>query len=285
MALEWSSQSAGNEKSQTFKSKRGGNVEVTVKKKVSWPHEPILGGAQRQRITYDQLSLTQWVQAFCKNLLEEPSTERRDAMVAYMGELMEDATDFSWQGAKAAHAVMLCEMERGKILTASTEYVELTRKSISVIQSQIGQNWVKITKKPWFCKQFQHGLCSHSKDHDTNGRTHKHICAFCLSNEKQLGHGEKDCTQKKAIAKKRYNGCSPVGCSSQEGLTLSAKDCVKKYDSNHCKVEKCENSGAPAMGDDKTYRIRFFYNSNVVPDKVDALLAKKHVVKQNAGKT
>ena len=32
-----------------------------------------------------------------------------------MGELMEDATDFSWQGAKPAHAVLLCEMEHGKV--------------------------------------------------------------------------------------------------------------------------------------------------------------------------
>ena len=48
----------------------GGNIEVSVKKKVSWPHEPILGGSLRQRVTYDQLSLTQWVQGFCKYILE-----------------------------------------------------------------------------------------------------------------------------------------------------------------------------------------------------------------------
>ena len=37
-------------------------------------------------------------------------------MVSYLSDLMEDATDFSWQGAKAAHAVLLCEMERGHLL-------------------------------------------------------------------------------------------------------------------------------------------------------------------------
>ena len=52
---------------------------------------------QRQRISYDQLSLTQWIQGFCRNILEENSVERRDAMVSYMADLMEDATDFSWQ--------------------------------------------------------------------------------------------------------------------------------------------------------------------------------------------
>ena len=72
-ALERSSQSSGNEKVQKLKSKRGGNIDIIVKEKVSWPHEPILGGMQRQRISYDQLSLTQWIQGFCRNILEENS--------------------------------------------------------------------------------------------------------------------------------------------------------------------------------------------------------------------
>ena len=33
-----------------------------VKHKVAWPHEPILGGVNRLRMTYNQLSLSQWVQ-------------------------------------------------------------------------------------------------------------------------------------------------------------------------------------------------------------------------------
>ena len=85
---------------------------MSVKRKISWPHQPILGGVSRQRITYDQLSFNQWVQGFCKNILEQKSCERKDIMVSYLSDLMEDATEFSWQGAKAAHAVLLCEIER-----------------------------------------------------------------------------------------------------------------------------------------------------------------------------
>ena len=62
--LEHSSQCSGRDAACKHKSKRGGNVEVSVKTKVSWPHEPILGGVNRQRINYDQLSLTQWVHGF-----------------------------------------------------------------------------------------------------------------------------------------------------------------------------------------------------------------------------
>ena len=106
-------------KKEKIKSKRGGNIEVHVKNKVSWPHEAILGGVSRQRISYDQLSLTQWVQGFCRNILEENCPEKKDIMISYMADLMEDATNFSWQGAKAAHAVLLCDMERGGITMGS----------------------------------------------------------------------------------------------------------------------------------------------------------------------
>ena len=54
--LSQSSHSAGKLK---YKSQRGGDIDVKVRHKVHWPHEAILGGVQRQRVAYDQLSLTQ----------------------------------------------------------------------------------------------------------------------------------------------------------------------------------------------------------------------------------
>ena len=168
-----------------------------MKNKVSLPHEPILGGTHRQRVSYDQLSLPQWVQGFCKNILEEKSNERREVTVSYTSDLMEDATDFSWQGAKADHTVMLCEMERGVLSWEDLDRIDrICRAHVQnhVVSSKA--NWVKTSealKKPWFCKSFQSGTCTHIKDYETNVKLHKHICAFCLSVGKQLGHPEKDC--------------------------------------------------------------------------------------------
>ena len=45
--LNHSSHLPGNDNSVKLKSKRGGTVEVSVKSKVSWPHETILGGVSR----------------------------------------------------------------------------------------------------------------------------------------------------------------------------------------------------------------------------------------------
>ena len=96
-----------------IKSKRAGPVDVYVKKKVAWPHEAILGDVNRTRLTYDQLTMAQWVQGFCRNIVDEKDEVIKEKMVTYMGDLMEDATDFAWQGAKAAHAVLLCEIKGG----------------------------------------------------------------------------------------------------------------------------------------------------------------------------
>ena len=86
-----------------------------------WPHEAVLSGVTRQRVPYDQLSLTQWVHGFCRNILEEKSKSRKDIMISYLGDLMEDATDFSWQGEKAAHAVLLYKKERGSLKWEDTD--------------------------------------------------------------------------------------------------------------------------------------------------------------------
>ena len=34
-------------------------------------------------------------------------------MLCYLADIMSDTTDFRWQNAKAANAVLLCDMERG----------------------------------------------------------------------------------------------------------------------------------------------------------------------------
>ena len=102
------------------KSKWRGPIDVIVKHKVACPHEAILGGINRTRVMYDQLLLPQWDQEFCKNILDELDYQKREKMIAHMTDLMEDTTDFMWQGAKGAHAVLCCELERGSLTFSET---------------------------------------------------------------------------------------------------------------------------------------------------------------------
>ena len=81
--LNQNSRSSGKLK---YKSLRGGDVDVQVKHKVHWPHEAVLSGVTHQRVPYDQLSLTQWVHGFCRNILEEKSESRKNIMISYLME-------------------------------------------------------------------------------------------------------------------------------------------------------------------------------------------------------
>ena len=97
-----------------IKSQRGG-VDIFVKNRIRWPHEHVLSGSNKERVSYDQLTVLQWVTGFCRTIKEEQNSKLREHMLDYMVALLEDAQDFSWGVAKASHAVLLCRMEPGEI--------------------------------------------------------------------------------------------------------------------------------------------------------------------------
>ena len=137
-------QSEDNENSQKLKSKRGGPVDVVVQQKVSWPHEHILGDQNRKRLTYDQITMPQFVQGFVKNILDEQNPQYREHMLQHLGDIMKDTSDFSWQSAKASHADLLCEMERGKVTWQDTTRIDRVRRAYAQKHQSTGrQNWGK----------------------------------------------------------------------------------------------------------------------------------------------
>ena len=69
-----------------LKSQRGGGgvVEVYIKKKVKWPHEYVLGGVNKERISYDQLTMGQWMTGFCRTMRDESDPKNRACMLDYL---------------------------------------------------------------------------------------------------------------------------------------------------------------------------------------------------------
>ena len=182
-------------KVKKIKSKRGDNVDVIVSKRVPWPHDTVLGGSSRQCMSYDQLTWCQWVQGFARNILEEKSQKTRENMLNYFSDLMEDANDFSWHGTKVAHALLMCDMERGLSLGM---ILPVLPKSMF---KTFGKNGEMVNKRPKFCKLYQSGACAFAKDHDSNGKLHSHSCANCFDKSRQLNHPEKDCLLSKKQSK------------------------------------------------------------------------------------
>ena len=127
-------------------------------------------------------------------------------MLNYLSDFIEDANDFSLHGAKEAHAVLMCDMERGAVTWDDTASIDRVRRAR--IQKHVqnfknfGKNGEMVNKRPWFCKLYQSGAIAFGKDHESNGKLHRHICANWLEKDKQLNHPQKDCknSQKRAVS-------------------------------------------------------------------------------------
>ena len=60
---------------------------------------------------------------------EEKSEAARSSMLDYLGNLMEDASDFSWESAKASHAIVLTNMEADCLQWTETYKLDLIRRA------------------------------------------------------------------------------------------------------------------------------------------------------------
>ena len=195
-----------------LKSQRGGTVEVMVKNRIKWAHEYILSGLSKERVTYDQLSVTQWLAGFGRTMRDESDPEIRKYMLDYMISLMDDANDFSWISAKASHAVLLCRMEQGEVASyADISAIDRIRRANAqkhVPHSQVspqkfnnGKKFTKITKT-MPCTYFNQGTCLQKKSHETRGVLYKHICASCFASAgKTFPHSEVECKNKQKGSK------------------------------------------------------------------------------------
>ena len=218
-----------------LKSLRGGNDTVFVKRQVPWPQNFVLGGNNKSRILYDNLSWCQWVSGFAMIAREENNVDTKNAMLDYLSEIMEDANDFSWQSAKASHAVLLCWMEEGKVEWSETTKIDRIRRAHAQRlppQNNTTHSKSKSETKTAICRFYQRAMCQHQKDHETGGVFYKHVCASCFTMgrlscvseniKKRVGHCQKavqmvacnfhsvqkSCNTRIVYSKDLKNGCS-----------------------------------------------------------------------------
>ena len=192
-----------------IKSQRGGSVDIYVKEKVKWPHECVLAGSTKDRVTYNQLNITQFLAGFCRIMREESCRITKDHMLDYLISLLDDLNDFSWQAAKASHAVLLCRMEQGEVTSWSqTDKIDRIRRANAqkhLPPSQAPYSNQKFKKnvvgqksqKSMPCVFFNDNSCNFSKHHETKGVFYRHICSSCFAQDGKIStHTALDCKQK-----------------------------------------------------------------------------------------
>ena len=67
-----------------IKSQCGGSVDIYVKEKVKWPLEYVLVGSNKDRVTYNQLNITQFMVGFCRIMREESCQITKKHMLDYL---------------------------------------------------------------------------------------------------------------------------------------------------------------------------------------------------------
>ena len=135
---------------------------------------------------------------------EETNLENKEHMLDYLIQLLEDANDFSWDAAKASHAVLLCRMEQGDVKNyMQVEKIDRIRRANAqrhVVGSSSNQSIRSRVQKPIKstpCLYFNKGSCTHTKNHETKGVTYKHVCSACFNaSGRHFPHSEIECRNK-----------------------------------------------------------------------------------------
>lgn len=164
---------------------------------VEWPHFHVFKGGDRSPAQYDGLSVQEFVFGYTNVLLKAglPSDDK-EAMLLHLRNIMLDACEYGWAGARNAHAIVLQQIEQGRLTWSDTALIQDIRRTY-------GQRVVHNASKgsasipPSTCPAFQRGSCGESSDHYAGDKWVRHICSHCAREGKHYSHAGKDCRRKK----------------------------------------------------------------------------------------
>ena len=192
--------------SKPIKSGRNRGPETSAKHHVTWPHELVYVGASRTTADYDNLTPVQFITGFLRSLQLAPPNDR-DHILSYGIDLFQDAVDVNWEVARGANAVILQEIEQGRLTWSDSEKLNRTR-TLYTQRAQVTNNNVNVTynggedavstRTKIVCHYYNIGRCNKENNHVTSGTTYRHICSHCFKvSKKAVEHPEHKCNVKK----------------------------------------------------------------------------------------
>jgi len=148
-------------------------------------------GFVSKNVTYDELTIEEFVAGYSAILLlPQITSHERKHRTEHLGALMYLASIYEWSAVRSFHAAVLLEIERGR-LNWGDSFLHLENRTLAGSHKK-----TKDQKRPapststavLFCREYQKGSCSHSKDHYALLKGEKkwlcHICAGCWVKDK-----------------------------------------------------------------------------------------------------
>ena len=179
-----------------------------------WPHSELNTSFVDATITYDNLSIDEFVAGYSTILRScKPESREFKARLEHLISLMYLAGRYEWKAVLSFHGAVLLDIERGRAcwgdnfsyLEARTLHGYLKDIRSNPDTSNVSKGGANV----FFCREYQKGKCRSSRDHSgvIRGETKflRHICAACwLKTRSQHSHPEtsQDCPFQKTVTNK-----------------------------------------------------------------------------------
>ena len=184
-----------------FRSQRGSNEPVWVKRHIVWPQNYIVGAENKGKNAYQGLDVFQFVTGFASQIRDESDVDFKNNMLQYLAELFEDA---SWLSAKYSHQQVCCKMEEGRLEWDDMPGLDRCRRSYAQRATPSHKESTqepdrqksnfkneKSDKRIFACSYYQNNSYSRSKEHGNANNWYKHICLTCFKKGEHIRH--RDC--------------------------------------------------------------------------------------------
>lgn len=176
---------------QNLKSGKTAKIATRVVRRQFWPHSELSMGYVSKNVSYDELTLEEFVAGYSAILLlPQVSSHERKHRTEHLGALMYLASIYEWPAVRSFHAAVLSEIERGR-LNWEDSFLHLENRTLAGLHKKTKEqkrHAPSSSNAVLFCRDYQKGSCSHSKDHYAMLKGEKkwlcHICAACWVKDK-----------------------------------------------------------------------------------------------------
>ena len=183
---------------QRYLGKRSGRVKTAddrVLKQVDWPHYYIYRAGSASSTKYHDLTAPEFTYGYISQILEGKFDERDCKLkLRHLRDLMQDATDFSWENARNFHGIVLSQMERKRLTWQDTTKLQELRTRYAHnrqhTQNKSGKTTTAATSttnsvKHEVCRKYNNKRCEQPGDHSNyRGANLLHVCELCWKKDK-----------------------------------------------------------------------------------------------------
>ena len=184
---------------QRTRGKRSGaarTVQDTVKRDIDWPHFHIYTAPGADPMTFERLSVQEFVFGYMLMVDQRDSKLDRAVMWNVLKGIVEDATEYPWHNVKNFYWILASHVENERMeWTDDAEIHKLRAKHAQKYEAPNTQQPVQSTQaeKLRYCGPYQKGTCQEKADHAGQ----KHMCAFCYrAKGAAYPHPELECRRK-----------------------------------------------------------------------------------------